>query len=158
MQFHCSRRVTLHRPARVLFSSDGSARRFLGAALPGDLGAPSLPSRRPYSYGTWDAVPGRPETRPTHARWLKQYLPLVEEGTWAWLEIHQSTLFARPLPSRSWHPCLPIATCTWCWPTTAKEAVELATTDRYVASGSAGAAGAERWTLPKRSLVILRQT
>ena len=52
----------------------------------------------PHTYGGWDAVPGRAETRPTHARWLKQYLPLVEEGTWAWLEIGESSLFARPLP------------------------------------------------------------
>ena len=52
----------------------------------------------PYSYGWWDSVPGRPDARATHARWLKQYLPLVEEGTWAWLEIGESTLFARPLP------------------------------------------------------------
>ena len=24
----------------------------------------------PHSYGWWDSVPGRPEARPTHARWL----------------------------------------------------------------------------------------
>ena len=47
----------------------------------------------PYTYGGWDAVPGRPGTRPAHARWLKQYLPLVEEGTWAWLEVGDSQLF-----------------------------------------------------------------
>ncbi len=44
-----------------------------------------------------DSVPGRAETRPAHARWLKRYLPLVEEETWAWLEIGQSDLFAAPL-------------------------------------------------------------
>ena len=52
----------------------------------------------PYSYGWWDSVPGRPEARPTHVRWLKQYQPLVEEGTWARLEISESSLFQRPLP------------------------------------------------------------
>ncbi len=52
----------------------------------------------PYTYGGWDAVPERPETRPTHARWLRQYLPLVEDGTWAWLEVTDSDLFAGPLP------------------------------------------------------------
>ena len=55
----------------------------------------------PYTYGGWDAVPERPETRPTHARWLKQYLPLVEDGTWAWLEIGESELFAEPLPKET---------------------------------------------------------
>ena len=52
----------------------------------------------PYSFGWWDSVPGRPEAQPTHAHWLKQYLPLVDEGTWAWLEISDSNFFRRPLP------------------------------------------------------------
>lgn len=30
--------------------------------------------------------------------WLKQYMPLVEEGTWALLELGESDLFAKPLP------------------------------------------------------------
>ena len=37
-------------------------------------------------------------TRPTHARWLKRYLSLVEDGTRAWLEITDSNLFTTPLP------------------------------------------------------------
>jgi len=52
----------------------------------------------PHSYGWWDSVPGRPEARPTHARWLRQYRPMVEDGTWAWLEVRDSSLFAQPLP------------------------------------------------------------
>jgi hypothetical protein len=52
----------------------------------------------PHSYGTWDAVPGRPETQTTHAKWLKRYMPLVEEGTWAWLEIGQNSIFRNALP------------------------------------------------------------
>ncbi|HPO14204.1 MAG TPA: hypothetical protein PLI09_12235 [Candidatus Hydrogenedentes bacterium] len=53
----------------------------------------------PHAYGAWDAIPGRAETRPTHRQWLKQYLPLSEEGTWAWLDIKDSDLFEAPLPS-----------------------------------------------------------
>ena len=53
----------------------------------------------PHSYGWWDSVPGRPEARPTHRRWLSRYLPMVEEGTWAWLEVAESDLWAGPLPS-----------------------------------------------------------
>ncbi|MBN1853711.1 MAG: hypothetical protein JW829_13345, partial [Pirellulales bacterium] len=52
----------------------------------------------PYTYAWWDSVPGRPEARPTHAKWLRQYRPLVEEGTWAWLEVSDSRLFTQPLP------------------------------------------------------------
>ena len=52
----------------------------------------------PYVYGGWDPIPPNTETRPAHARWLKQYLTLVEDGTWAYLEIGDSDLFAAPLP------------------------------------------------------------
>ncbi len=51
----------------------------------------------PFAYGPWDSFPPRPNVRETHARYLKQYLPLVEEGTWAYLEIENSDLFANPL-------------------------------------------------------------
>jgi hypothetical protein len=112
----------------------------------------------PYSYGTWDAVPGRPETRPTHARWLKQYLPLVEEGTWAWLEVGQSTLFSRPLPEQVVASVFANRQLYLVLANYRREAVELETTDRYVDDRSAGAAGAQRWTLPQRSLAILRRT
>jgi hypothetical protein len=53
----------------------------------------------PYSYGWWDSVPGRPEARKTHAKWLKQYGPMVEEGTWAWLEIADTGFVHERLPS-----------------------------------------------------------
>ena len=52
----------------------------------------------PYTYGGWDSVPARPGARPAHARWLEQYLPMTEEGTWAWLEISDSDLFVGSLP------------------------------------------------------------
>jgi len=51
----------------------------------------------PHTYSIWDSVPGKAEIRPTHARWLKKYLPLVEEGTLAWLHIGVSDLFTAPL-------------------------------------------------------------
>ncbi len=51
----------------------------------------------PHAYGAWDAIPGRAETRSAHRHWLKHYLPLAEEGTWAWLEIKNSDLFEAPL-------------------------------------------------------------
>jgi hypothetical protein len=111
----------------------------------------------PYCYGTWDEVPGRADTRPTHARWLAQYLPLVEEGTWAWLEIGPSSLFSRPLPggvvasvfaNRQWHLVLANYTQT---------AVEIETADRYVSAATPRAAPSQRWRLPQRSLAILRR-
>lgn len=53
----------------------------------------------PYVYGPWDAFPPRPNARAVHAKWLKQYLPLAEEGTWAYLEVTDSALFPGPLPA-----------------------------------------------------------
>jgi hypothetical protein len=53
----------------------------------------------PYSYGWWDSVPGRPEAKTTHAAWLKQYAPMVEEGTWAWLRVADTALIRGQLPS-----------------------------------------------------------
>jgi hypothetical protein len=52
----------------------------------------------PFSYGWWDSVPGRPKARKVHSEWLKQYAPMVEEGTWAWLEIAETRLIHGRLP------------------------------------------------------------
>lgn len=53
----------------------------------------------PHIYGPWDHSPARPGIRETHAKWLKQYRQLVEEGSYAYLEITDSDLFAAPLAS-----------------------------------------------------------
>jgi len=101
-------------------------------------------------------VPGRREARPTHARWLKHYLPLVDDGTWAWLEIGQSDLFREPLPQNvvasafaNRELCLVLAN----YGTTP---VEVVTADAYRAVAGAASA-ATRWRLDPRSLCILRR-
>ena len=112
----------------------------------------------PHSYGWWDSCPGRPEARPTHARWLKQYLPLVEEGTWAWLEISNSDLFAQPPPkdvvasafaNREFHLVLA---------NYGQSAVEVATRDAYAPIADPTSAPRKQWQLPARSLHILRKS
>jgi len=111
----------------------------------------------PHSYGWWDSCPGRPEARPTHARWLKKYLPLVEEGSWAWLEIGDSDLFAQPLPkdtvasafaNREFHLVLA---------NYGRAPVKVATTASYVPVGQASSAAARLWKLDARTLRILRR-
>lgn len=110
----------------------------------------------PHSYGWWDSCPGRPEARPTHARWLKQFRPMVEEGTWAWLEIGDSDLFAQSpskdvvasaFANREFH--LVLANYS-------QNAAEVVTRDTYVPVAGTGAAR-KQWTLPARSLCILRR-
>ncbi|MFV1964432.1 MAG: hypothetical protein ACC628_03345, partial [Pirellulaceae bacterium] len=111
----------------------------------------------PHSYGYWDSIPGRPEARPTHARWLKQYLPMVEEGTWAWLEISDSDLFVQPPPkhvvvsafaNRQWYLVLA---------NYGRTAVTVDTARRYVPVADPSAALGQHWKLPGRSLRILQR-
>jgi len=110
----------------------------------------------PYIYGGWDPIPPNPDMRPAHTRWLKQYLPLVEDGTWAYLEIADSDLFATPLPpdcvasvfaNRDLHLVLA---------NYGPSPQQIVTADAYVPVDGPAAAPAKQWQLPKRSLRILR--
>jgi hypothetical protein len=110
----------------------------------------------PYSYGWWDSVPGRPEARATHARWLKQYLPLVEEGTWVWMEIRDSTLFSRAVPDviasafANTEMFLVLANY-------GSTPVEIETSDSYLAVADRDAPARKRWNLDARTLCILQR-
>jgi hypothetical protein len=112
----------------------------------------------PHVYGGWDAVPPRPETQATHARWLKQYLPLVEDGTWAWLEVGDSDLFAGPLPKETVASVFANRDLYLVLANYGRNSAELATADAYLAVDSPAAAAAKQWTLPPRSLQILRRS
>jgi hypothetical protein len=111
----------------------------------------------PYLYGGWDSIPPNPETRPTHARWLKRYLPLVEEGTWAFLEIGDSDLFIRPLADK----CIASAFINRHWHLVlanfghASQTIETAAS--YVPADTPRAVVGKHWELPPRSLRILRR-
>jgi hypothetical protein len=111
----------------------------------------------PYSYGTWDAVPGRPETRPTHARWLKQYRPLVEEGTWTWLEIGQSNLFLRPLPKETVASVFANRELYLVLANYGQTPVEVETMADYAVVDGDGKTPGKQWKLEARSLRILRR-
>jgi hypothetical protein len=111
----------------------------------------------PYSYGWWDSVPGRPEARPTHARWLKEYLPMVEEGTWAWLKISESDFFPRPLPENVVASAFANRELYLVLANYGHEAVEVETSEAYsLASGSPE--GKRQWSLKGRSLQILARS
>ena len=112
----------------------------------------------PHTYGGWDAVPGRAETRPRHAYWLKQYLPLVEEGTWAWLEIGQSSLFDRPLPKGVVASAFANRELYLVLANYGQTAAEVRTAANYSPIQQAAAAPAKQWRLPPRSLEILRRS
>ncbi|HUW61969.1 MAG TPA: hypothetical protein VMZ06_13295 [Candidatus Bathyarchaeia archaeon] len=111
----------------------------------------------PHAYGAWDAIPGRSETRPTHRQWLQQYLPLVEEGTYAWLEIADSDLFREPLPKgavasvyANRHVYLVLANY-------GQTPVDIATRAQYVSMSAAEGLPQANWKLNGRTLLILRR-
>jgi len=112
----------------------------------------------PYTYSIWDHLPGRPEARTTHARWLRQYLPMVEEGTWAWLEIGESTLFGGPLPKNVIASAFANRELYLVLANYGKKDVEVATSDPYIDTGMPASRPSRQWTLAARSLVILRRT
>jgi hypothetical protein len=109
----------------------------------------------PYSYSAWDYVPGRPEVRPTHAYWLKQYMPLVEEGTCAWLEAGDCTLFDGPLPAKVVVSAFANRDVYLVIANYAEDAVEVTTKDTYVSTITPDAPR-QHWKVAGRSLEILR--
>lgn len=112
----------------------------------------------PHSYGWWDSSPGRPEARPTHARWLKQYSPMVEEGTWAWLEIREGSLVTGTVPENVCVSPLANRELYLVLANYGETPVELTTSAAYVPVADPGASPTKRWSLPRRSLQILRRT
>jgi hypothetical protein len=110
----------------------------------------------PPIYGPWDAFPPRPHLREVHAKWLKRYLPMVEEGTIAYLEIRDSTLFKTPLPQNvvasafvNLHSYLVLANY-------GRSEVSIETTRSYkLDTASKDAYPTAHWTLPPRSVQIL---
>ena len=109
----------------------------------------------PYSYSAWDRIPGVPEARPTHAKWLKRYLPLTEDGTHAWLEVGESTLFTEPLPPNTVASVFANCEVYVVLANYAANPVEIATRDKYISTGADGAPQ-QRWRIGGRSLEILR--
>ncbi len=111
----------------------------------------------PHSYGWWDSVPGRPEARPTHRRWLKRYLPLVTEGTWAWLEIGETDLLTGPAPEGVVASAFANHELHLVLANYNKTPATVETTDACVAADAASAVPQKRWDLGARSLLILRR-
>lgn len=112
----------------------------------------------PHVYSGWDSATPRAGTRPTHAHWLKQYRPLVEEGTWAFLEIGDSDLLARPLPGDCVASVFANRDLYLVLANYSNSPQPIETAEPYVAVDTPSAAPAKLWQLPKRSLKILRRS
>lgn len=110
----------------------------------------------PHAYSAWDHIPGRAETRPTHARWLKRYMPLAEEGTYAWLEARDSDLFTAPLPDGVVVSAFANREVFLVLANYGHDAVEVTTREAYGATAG-DAAPRTAWRLAGRSLEIVKR-
>jgi hypothetical protein len=111
----------------------------------------------PYSYSQWDSAIPRSKARPTHERWLKQYLPLVEESTWAWLELGDSRLLASPLPESVVASAFANRELYLTLANYGNTPAEVTTSDAYARVAEPSEPGRNTWALPARSLHILRR-
>jgi hypothetical protein len=112
----------------------------------------------PFAYGPWDSFPPRPNVRETYGRWLKRYLPLVEDGTWTYLEVSDSDLFDRPLPSDVVASFFVNLETYLVLANYGKQDAVISARDGYLPPEEPGASGRKQWSLPARSLLILRRT
>ena len=92
-----------------------------------------------------------------HAAWLKQYSPMVAEGTWAWLEIGESTLFQLPLPANTVASAFANRDLHLVLANYGTTPVQVATVDAYVPVNDASARPERTWDLAGRSLRIVRR-
>jgi len=88
---------------------------------------------------------------------MKQYLPMVEEGTWAWLEIGASDLFTGPLPESVVASAFANRESYLVLANYGTNQARVETTAGYVRVADPSAQPMTRWALEARSLQILRR-
>ncbi|MCW5977935.1 MAG: hypothetical protein KIT09_07645 [Bryobacteraceae bacterium] len=110
----------------------------------------------PFAYGHWDSFPPRPKVRETHAHWLSHYLPLVEEGTWAYLEISESDFFRAPLPAEVVASCFANLETYLVLANYGKVAAKVETAASYVSTLAPPGPPRQTWMIAPRSFSILR--
>ena len=110
----------------------------------------------PYIYGGWDVIPPNTQTRPAHARWLKQYRPMVQDGPWAYLEIGKSSLFAGPLPKACIASAFANRDLYLVLANFGESPQQITTTDAYLPLDNPAGAPMKQWDIPKRSLRIVK--
>lgn len=111
----------------------------------------------PYMYSEWGPVPPRADYQQRHARWLKRYLPLVEPGTRAWLEIGDCDLFARPLPSGVVASAFANRETYLVVANHGGNIAEIATREGFVLPEDETAAPRKQWSIAPGALEILRR-
>lgn len=111
----------------------------------------------PFSYGSWDSCPGRPEARPTYYRWLKLYRAMVEVGTSAYLEVTDSDLFSAPLPAQVTASVFANRNLYLALANYSTQDATVETSDVYQSCTDEAAAPGKSWRLKPRSLLVVRR-
>jgi hypothetical protein len=111
----------------------------------------------PHIYGPWDKSPARPGIRETHAKWLKQYRQIAQDGSYAYLEISDSDLFVQPLPKNVVASLFVNLESYLVLANYGETQVEVATSQNYVPLSEPGVLPAARWSLAPLSLHILKR-
>lgn len=111
----------------------------------------------PFLYGPWESLPPNPNRRLTHAKWLKQYLPLVQEGSWAYIDIGDSSLFKGPLPADVVASVFTNLETYLVLANYSKTEAMIETAQNYRPSGEPTSSPRRDWKLKGRSFIILRQ-
>jgi hypothetical protein len=111
----------------------------------------------PHIYGPWDKSPARPLIRETHAKWLKQYRQIAEDGSYAYLEISDSDLFSAPLPKNVVASLFVNLESYLVLANYGDAPVEVSTSQNYIPLAEPGVLPASRWTLSPLSLHILKR-
>jgi len=111
----------------------------------------------PFTYGWWDSCPGRPEGRPTYYRWLELYRPMTEPGTRAYLELAESDFFTSPLPDQVVASAFANRKLYLALANYGPAPVEVETADNFVSHRAVQSAPGRLWSLPARTLTILKR-
>lgn len=111
----------------------------------------------PFMYGQWDAFPPRRNRGEIHAQWLKQYSPLVQEGTWAYVEISDSDLFVGSVPPDIVATVYANRELYLVLANYGTQDVSIKTAQLFVVSDDDSGLSTDNWQIPARSLKILRR-
>jgi hypothetical protein len=111
----------------------------------------------PFVYGPWDSFPIWTDVKARHARWLKQYLEIVQEGTWAYIEISDSEFFQSPLSPNVVVSAFANLDLYLVLANYATDETRVTTKHEYVPIAEHSATSKRDWKLGGHSFVILRR-
>lgn len=92
-----------------------------------------------------------------HSNWLRQYSTMVEEGTWAWLEIKETQLILGGLPNEVVASVFANRQMYLVLANYGEKDVTIETAENFVATQKQEERVGTRWKLRPRSLLILKR-